>query len=360
MVKLYGREWSRDALQRYTGLDSQLGGVTQKVLVDGRSAGVRVAEFDTGSGLQFSVLLDRGMDISVARYRGVSLVWEAAPGPAAPAYHEPEGLGWLRTFHGGLLATCGMTYVGAPTVDEGEALGLHGRISHLPASNVWSDGMWRGDSYEMWVRGRMREAVVFGENLTLTRRISATLGESRFEVRDTVTNEGYRRTPHQLLYHVNFGFPLLAEGTELVAPSAQVRPRDEVAAPGLDRHNIYEAPVAGYEEQVFYHDMTAASDGYVTVALVNRGFDGGRGLGVYLRYRQAELPRFTQWKMIGAGEYVTGLEPANCGVEGRDKDRAEGRLEFLEPGEQRSYHLEVGVLDGIEEIDAQVAAIARH
>jgi len=357
MVKLYGREWSRDALQRYTGLDSQLGGVTQKVLVEGRSAGVRVAEFDTGSGLQFTVLLDRGMDIGVARYKGASLVWEAAPGPAGPTYYEPEGLGWLRTFHGGLLATCGLTYVGAPTVDEGEALGLHGRISHLPASNVWSDGMWRNDAYEMWVRGRMRDAVVFGENLTLTRRISASLGESRFEIRDTVANEGYRRTPHQLLYHVNFGFPLLAEGTELVAPSAKVRPRDEVAAPGLDQHNVYEAPIAGYEEQVFYHDMTAAGDGYVTVALVNRGFGGGHGMGVYLRYRQAELPRFTQWKMVGAGEYVTGLEPANCGVEGRDKDRAAGLLEFLDPGEERDYHLEVGVLEGVEAIDAAVAAI---
>jgi len=357
MVELYGREWSREELQRYTGLDSQLGGVTQKMLTEGRAAGVRVAEFDTGSGLQFTVLLDRGMDIGVARYRGASLVWEAAPGPANPAYYDPVGLGWLRTFHGGLLASCGLTYAGAPHVDEGEALGLHGRISHTPASNVWSDGIWRGDSYEMWVRGRMREAVVFGENLTLTRRIDARLGESRFEIRDVVANEGYRTTPHQLLYHLNFGFPLLSEGTELVAPSAKVQPRDEVAAPGLDRHHLYEAPVAGYEEQVFYHDMQADADGYVTVALVNRGYDGGRGLGVYVRYRQAELPRFTQWKMVGAGEYVTGLEPANCGVEGRAKDRAEGLLQFLEPGEERSYHVEVGVLDGAEEIDTCVTAI---
>lgn len=360
MVRLYGREWSRDELQRYTGLDSQLGGVTQKVLVEGRAAGVRVAEFDTGSGLQFSVLLDRGMDICAARYRGASLVWEAPPGPANPAYYEPEGLGWLRTFHGGLLATCGLTYVGAPTVDQGEPLGLHGRISHLPASNVWTDGVWRGDSYEMWVRGRMREAVVFGENLTLTRRIEARLGEARFEIRDVVANEGYRTTPHQLLYHLNFGFPLLAEGAELVAPSAHVRPRDDVAAPGLDRYHLYEAPVAGYEEQVFYHDMVADDDGYVTVALINRGFWQGRGLGVYVRYRQAELPRFTQWKMVGAGEYVTGLEPANCGVEGRDKDRGDGLLQFLEPGEERRYHLEIGVLDGLDEIEARVAAITNR
>ena len=111
--------------------------------------------------------------------------------------------------------------------------------------------------------------------------------------------------------------------------------------------------MAGYDEQVFYHDMQAGADGYVTVALVNRGYDGGRGLGVYVRYRQAELPRFTQWKMVGAGEYVTGLEPANCGVEGRAKDRAEGLLQFLAPGEE----LPVEVASWMaEEIDACVTA----
>ena len=116
------------------------------------------------------------MDIGAAKYKGASLAWESATGPAHPAYFEQEGLGWLRTFHGGLVAACGLTTAGAPTVDEGQALGLHGRLNHLPAANVWADGGWRGDEYEMWVRGRMREAVVFGENLTLTRRISAQPG----------------------------------------------------------------------------------------------------------------------------------------------------------------------------------------
>ena len=93
--------------------------------------------------------------------------------------------------------------------------------------------------------------------------------------------------------------------------------------------------------------------------LANRAYDGGQGLGVYLRYRQAELPRFTQWKMVCAGTYVTGLEPANCLVEGRDKDRARGILQFLEPGESREYLLEIGVLDGQEAIAAAEASLVR-
>jgi hypothetical protein len=359
MVQLFGRSWTQKELARYAGNLDQIGGVRLGELADGNSRGVRTAEFETGSGLSFTVLLDRGMDISTCRFRGAALAWAGNPGPVHPAYFEREGLGWLRTFHGGLVAGCGMTYAGAPTVDEGVALGLHGRLSHLPATNVWADGSWRGDEYEMWVRGKMRETVVFGENLSLTRRIWARMGESRLFIRDLVVNEGFQATPHMMLYHCNFGFPLLAEGAKLISPAQKVTPRDDVAAVGLEIHDSYEAPVDGYAEQCFYHDMVADENGYVTVLLANRAFNGGQGLGAYVRYRQAELPCFTQWKEVCAGTYVTGLEPANCWVEGRDKDRARGVLQFLEPGEEREYLIEIGVLANQAEIDALRAQVAQ-
>ena len=359
MSQLYGKSWSRAELRAYAGNIDQLGGVRLGELSDGRARGLRVADFDTGGGLSFTVLLDRGMDIGAARYRGVPIAWQANPGLAAPAYYEQDGLGWLRTFHGGLMAGCGLTYAGAPCVDEGEPLGLHGRLGHLPAGNVWAEGAWRGAEYEMWVRGYMRQAVVFGENITLTRRIWSRLGERRLFVRDVVVNEGLQTTPHMMLYHCNFGFPLLAEGSELIAPSRQVIPRDDVAAPDLEQHRVYEAPQPDYAERVFYHDMAAGDDGFVTLLLANRGFEDGKGLGIYLRYRQAELPRFIQWKNVCAGTYVTGLEPANCWVEGRDKDRERGMLQFLAPGEEREYRLEIGVLDGNAEIDAWAGRIVK-
>ncbi|MEA3406637.1 MAG: aldose 1-epimerase family protein [Chloroflexota bacterium] len=351
MVELYGQSWTRQELMRYVGRMSQLGGVRLSQIQDGKAQGLRTAEFETGTGFSFTVLLDRGMDVGAAKYKGASLSWQSSTGPSHPAYFERQGLGWLRTFHGGLVTSCGMTSAGAPCTDEGEELGLHGRISHIPATNVWADGAWEDDEYEMWVQGRMRETAVFGENLTLSRRIWTRLGQSRVCLQDVVRNEGFQRTPHMMLYHCNFGFPLLAEGTELIAPSRDVTPRDEVAAPGLDNHARYEAPIAGYEEQCFYHDMEADEEGYVTLVLANRAYHDGEGLGVYLKYRQAELPRFTQWKMVCAGTYVTGMEPANCLVEGRDKDRERGILQFLDPGEEREYMLEIGVLANNAEID---------
>jgi len=359
MARLFGKEWTKDELLRRAASVSQLDGVREVELRDGTGRGVRCAEFETGSGLAFTVLLDRGMDIGAASYKGAALAWQSATGPAHPAYYEKDGLSWLRTFHGGLLCTCGLTSAGAPCVDEGQPLGLHGRISHLPAANTWVDTGWRGDECELWARGRMREAVVFGENLTLTRRVWTHLGSATMHVRDIVANEGYQTTPHMMLYHCNFGFPLLDAGTELLAPSRAVKPRDEIAASGLPIHNTYEAPIDGYAEQCFYHDMLADESGYATALLVNRAYGGGQGLGVALRYRQAELPCFTQWKMVCAGTYVTGLEPANCFVEGRDKDRARGILQFLEPGETREYSLELTVLDGAEAIAAAEAGLAR-
>jgi len=349
-MKLYGLEYTRDDLQSRVGSLNQVGGIRLGALTDGSEHGLRVADFDTGTGFRFTVLLDRGMDIGPASYKGIPLAWCSPTSAVHPAYFEPSGLGWLRSFHGGLLVTCGLTYMGAPCEDQGEQLGLHGRISHIPARNLWADGRWEGDEYLLWVQGKMRETSVFGPNLLLTRRIETRLGDSRVIIKDRVENCGYEASPHMFLYHCNFGFPLVDQGSELIAPSTEVRPRDADAAAGLDHHRIMDPPTPGYAEQVFYHDLRADAEGIVTVALVNRAFNGGQGLGVYLRYRQAELPRFIQWKMMGQGTYVLGLEPGNAWVEGRSVEREHGTLRYISPGEVIEYYLEIGVLGSREEI----------
>jgi hypothetical protein len=63
------------------------------------------------------------------------------------------------------------------------------------------------------------------------------------------------------------------------------------------------------------------------------------------------MPEFIEWKMMGVRNYVVGMEPANCSVLGRAAERERGTLQFLEPGERREYHLELGVLDGSSAIE---------
>lgn len=364
MARIFGRNYTRGELMQRVGDLNQFAGVRLGELADGFERGVRTADIRTGTGFEFTVVPDRGMDIAWASYRGASLAWRSPATVQHPSYYQPEGAGWIRGFPGGLATTCGLTYFGSACVDEGQALGVHGRASYIPATQFAHGGEWQGDEYEIWVAGELHEAVLFGENIVLRRRIRARLGESRLFIEDTVTNEGYRTTPHMILYHLNFGFPLVDENTELLSASAEVTPRDEIAAPGIREYNRFQAPTPGYQEQVFYHVPKADAEGYGRAALVNRAFaysepssNGGRGLGAYIRFRKHELPRMVQWKMMGQRDYLCGLEPATNWVGGRDKERAEGRLQFLEPGESREYRLEIGVLASIEEIDAFAARL---
>jgi len=50
-----------------------------------------------------------------------------------------------------------------------------------------------------------------------------------------------------------------------------------------------------------------------------------------------------QWKMMGRGAYVTGLEPSNCKVGGRAEELASGPHCVLDGGESRSFEVRIRV-----------------
>lgn len=356
MVQLFGKEYSRKQLLSFTGNIAQLGGIRPVELVAGRERGVRGFDINTGSGLEITALADRAFDITRATFRGRSLVYHSPYGQAHPSYFSPSGAGWLQSFPGGLLTTCGLRSLGSPSTDDGEDFGLHGRVSNLPMEECGYWGEWHGDEYQMQLTGTLTEGSMFKSSLRMTRRLSAQLGGNSIVVDDTVENIGGEATPHMILYHCNFGFPLLAPEAELIINSHSFSPRDVDARQGMAEYNRFQTPTPGYAEQVFYHQQACDNAGDVRVALANRQLDGG--LGVYLRYRKDTLPQFVQWKQMGYGGYVLGLEPANCLVNGRAAAREDGTLPILQAGEVRHYQLEIGVLDGQEQIDdfAQIVA----
>jgi hypothetical protein len=96
---------------KYIGNLSQLGGCRHYTLIEGPAHGMRATDINTGNGLQYTVLPDRAMDISLASYKGTNLVYLTCNGETNPAFYEHEGVGWLRTFAAGLLTTCGLTYL---------------------------------------------------------------------------------------------------------------------------------------------------------------------------------------------------------------------------------------------------------
>ncbi len=332
MVQFAGTNFSREEISQRVGSISQVGEVTRFEYSEGKAKGLEGILFRTGSGLDFTVLPSRGMDLGLATYRGLPLCWVSPVGLAGPDYYEPQGLGWLRTFGGGLLATCGLTYLGDPCQDQGEELGLHGRISHTPAGNVCSWTQWRGDDYYLHASGQMREASCFGPNVVLTRTITAKLGEAKIWLVDEVENQGFEEVPHMILYHINLGYPLVSEDSKLTLPPHTTKPRDPVAEANPD-YLSFGPPSAGYEPRVYYHQLDPSQE-KVTINLA------GGGLNFNLSYSPQQLPRLAQWKLFGQGSYVMGIEPANCYVDGRDKERAAGTLAFLKPGEKKRYELE--------------------
>jgi Domain of unknown function (DUF4432) len=352
--QLFGRGWTRAELLEHVGDISQLGGARLVTLAEGPESGVAAAEMRTGSGFAFTVLPGRGMDIGFAEFRGMPLCWRSSTGEVAAAFYEPEGDGWLRGFSGGLMATCGLTTAGWASTDAGEALPLHGRASYLPARGVQVDAEWQGDDYVMWAQGRTRETAVNGENLRLTRRVWARLGESRLFIDDVVENMGYTPVPHMIAYHINVGFPVLAAGSQLIASKRSIQPMTQDFAGAMATSTQYSGPDPNWQTTVLVHQPEADAEGWAHTALVNRSM----GLGLYIKQRPEQLPWLWQWKQLTQGTYVAGLEPANCFGRGRADDREGGTLKFLEPGQQQTYNVEIGVLDSaaaIAELERRVA-----
>lgn len=354
MANLWGREMTREEILKRVGDISQIGGVKLAELSEGVERGVRIAEVNSGGGLIYTVLLDRGMDIAWTSFKGISVSWRSATRNLAPAFFEPEGLGWLRGFHGGLMNTCGLTYAGAAGRDksnhpflEEEDFGLHGRASYLPASNLWVDGAWQGDDYLMWVQGKIKESIVFGDKIALYRKIWSRLGGTTINIEDQVVNEGWNESPFMILYHINFGYPLLDDGARLFLPVEKTVPRDEMAEEGKEEWHLFSSPQKGYFEKVYLHYPKTLEDGYGASLLVNDRLK----MGVYVKFSKDVLPYFTEWKMMGEGEYVLGMEPGNCFPLGRRREREEGRLVTLQPGESKKISLEIGILEGEEKIE---------
>ncbi|MFB3895473.1 MAG: aldose 1-epimerase family protein [bacterium] len=347
MSNLFNKPYPKKKLMQYIGNISQVGGLKHYEIASGPGKGVGAVDFKTGTGFEFTVLLDRGMDISEARYNGQSLCWRSSNGDISPQFFDPKGRGWLKSFFGGLMITCGLSNVGIPCQDGGEEYGLHGRYTSFPASNIEIEQKWDNNEFEMKVEGQMRETAVFGPNLLLTREISAKLGENRLIIQDRIENQGSEKTPVMILYHCNFGFPLLDEHALLISPTKKLIPRDADAEQGKENYFKFQPPTKGYKEKVYGHEMQPDKQGFVHIALVNKN----RGLGIYLKYLKKQLPQFTQWKMMGQGTYACGLEPGNCGVLGRVQEREAGTLEYLNPGEIKETQLEIGVLTGKKDIE---------
>jgi hypothetical protein len=335
--------------------------VRKETLRGGLSDGVDAVTIDNGL-LSVTVLPTRGMGVWNAVCRGLTFGWRSpAERPVHPAFVPVEGgngLGWLRGF-GELVCRCGLTSNGPPGPDPGgnpveSPLPLHGRIANIPAHRVEvlidDDG-----AGTIAVSGVVDETSLFGSNLRLTTTISTVAGSKDFTIRDAVTNRSAGRAESQLLYHINIGPPFLGPGSRVVAPAAEVAPRDPRAAEGWETWDTCGPPETGYAEQVYYLRPVSNDRGESFALLRMAGGDKG----VSVHFRTDRLPCLAIWKNTAAEAdgYVVGLEPATNYPNHRSFERTQGRVVSLGPGETYETQVRIAVHDRLESI-AAIEAIA--
>jgi hypothetical protein len=369
-MKVFKTEIPKSELLRRVGNLAQVGSVELLSHEQGYARGTRFLDFRTGSGFRFSVHVDRGLDPGYAEFNGASLAWLPPKLFPAPAYWENDDHAWVRFVLGGLCNTAGLVTIGNPqTVDVShfkfharneDRFGTHDRIAATPASHFNFGERWEGERCFLWAEGTVRQEIVYGENLVLTRRYETEVGQSSFTLRDVVRNDGYYSTPHQLLYHFNIGYPIVDDGAELLASVTAPVPGsifDDETGPS-QRYRLFSGPEQGFFAEGYEIPMAISDDGVVSAAVVNRGFkavDGG--LGVYLRYDPSTLPMYLEWRMMGEGLYAVGMEPATNGFQTVPELVEAGFPVMMEPGEERVYELEFGVLAGGAEIDEFAATL---
>ena len=334
----------------------QIGWIESYLFADGEAFGTRALLVNTGGGLRYRILPDRGLDIDQAFFNPHSLAFLTHRGVTTPSRAYDRGLDWLKGFPGGLLTSCGPFNIGPPTTDQGEELGLHGPHSNTRATieSIIQPDPRRGQN-EMSVTAIVRYGPFYGPNVELRRTIASTLGGNAIGVTDEFSNVGNTPAPHAWLLHINFGYPLVDAGAELCF-DAKVQPLDNDSARArfgdLAKARKIPAPLKdhrGETSAVAYLFPRSDRQGRATVGIVNRKL----GVGVAIRYSTREFPRCGNWQHFGpSGEYVTALEPMNGTIAGRDKDRASGDLDMLKPGERKTYRYAIEVVAERAAIDA--------
>jgi len=134
----------------------------------------------------------------------------------------------------------------------------------------------------------------------------------------------------------------------------RLSPRDTVAAAEVPQWNCYGPETPGSAEACFFIEPASDAEGKTEVLL----HDAEAAQGISLRFNTRQLPCFTIWKNREAAcdGYVTGLEPATNFPNVKSFEQRMGRVVELEPGQSRSFDLELEPLTDAGSVKAAAAA----
>ena len=328
------------SLLKHLGNLDQIAGIREVTLQGGRGSGMRLAEFYNAAGLRFSVMPDRGMDLLDLSYKGINLSFQTKNGAVSPFAFSPKNGEFTAQWSGGALVTCGLDHVGGHS-ETGETFPTHGRISYTPAKTFGVKTFWDESTYRLRAEGDIHQTRMYGRHLGLNRTVETELYGKSIVIRDVITNYEGTEEPFMLLYHCNFGYPLLQADSQFAFSDADILPLNDRSKDPT----TMTAPIDGQSEELYFF-RTKEERAYGV--LYNRKL----GLGVYVAFDTRHLPHFLQWKLMKSHDYVLAIEPCNTLGLSREETAARGAMPTLAPYSSIEIALEIGVLDGEDEINA--------
>jgi hypothetical protein len=328
----------RQKTSGYIGFGWQEAGAQRIVFAEGKAAGTKAILAENACGLSLSLLEDRALDIYSLKVKGFNVPFLSKCGPVHPAYYDASEWEWLRSFSVGFLTTCGLTQAGEPCRYNGSLWGLHGPVSNTPAENVRIDS----DNEEIRISGAVRQYKFQMEDLLLERTVTIKKYRNELTVSDRIANEGWKKAPFMLLYHYNFGYPMLNENTWLELPPSDTEAWDEYSGSVMQDYLKMEGPDANYREQTFVHSpKTRGRTGFM---IANDRKDPK--VAAFFEYDCTHLPLVTQWKHFKPDEYVMAVEPCNNHVKGALWETQNGTLQEILPGEVRETAVSIRFIEG--------------
>jgi galactose mutarotase-like enzyme len=343
--------------------------IHKRTLRGGVSEGVDVVTVNNGV-LSFDVVPTRGMGLWRGHCQGVRLGWDSpARFPVHPTFVNQvaqNGCGWMTGFNE-WICRCGLETLGRPATppsgsdhSTADNFTLHGHIANIPANYVAAEVRDEDRGY-LKITGRIDESHLFGPNFLLETSIESEVGSKSLTIRDRVTNRGSQPREVELMYHMNFGAPILSSASRIVASVIEIASYDKQAAASINSWSSFQEPTSGFIEQCYFLKLAEDAHGNTSVLLYNENL----GLGVLLSFCLAELPCFTLWKhTAGLGDgYVTGLEPGTNYPLPKSFERQNGRLTRLMPGMSYEASMHISIITDHESLGAiksQILSVQPH
>lgn len=347
--------WSID--NKTLGIDKTFS-IKQRVLHGGKQEGVRVIDIDNGV-MTITLIPTRGMDIFEVKSGDIRLGWDSPVKEIVnPAFIELEsrnGLGWLDGFNE-MMVRCGFEWTGHPGIDDdGQLLSLHGRAGNTPASTVIVD-IADEAPYTITVKGSVYEKTFKKNDYEVWAGLSVVPGEKSFALHDELTNLGDYENEYQIIYHSNYGQPLLEDGAKFSAAIKEVSPFNQRAVGEMKTWNQYAGPTVDYDETVYNIVPYADANGKTLAMLENKAGDKGIAVG----FDVEQLPVLTMWKNTDTLKqgYVTGIEPGTSYAYNRKYQRDLGLVPKIKAGETKKFDLTFTILDSKEAVQKAAQAIA--